>query len=182
MTVATDGEDVSQVLRIALVAVDPIRHTGLTEILRSRGHAIVELDDADVILVDGTEVPEAEPPVVSLGGREAGQAGLLPTSANSLQIDAALRAAAAGLSVRAKGSGAGGFQAIDDAETTLLTPREIEVLTALGDGLSNKAVARRLGISQHTVKFHVESLFRKLDAVSRTEAVRKGLRQRLLDL
>jgi DNA-binding NarL/FixJ family response regulator len=64
----------------------------------------------------------------------------------------------------------------------LLTRRELDVLGALGDGLSNKAVARRLGISQHTVKFHLESLFRKLGVTSRTEAVRKGLRQRLIEL
>jgi len=43
-------------------------------------------------------------------------------------------------------------------------------------------VARRLGISQHTVKFHCESLFRKLDAKSRADAVHKGLRQRLIEL
>ena len=61
-------------------------------------------------------------------------------------------------------------------------PREIEVLAAIGDGLSNKEAARRLGISQHTVKFHVESLFRKLDATSRAEAVHKGLRQGLIEL
>ena len=61
-------------------------------------------------------------------------------------------------------------------------PRETEVLAAIADGLSNKAVARRLGISQHTVKFHVESLFRKLGVASRVEAVRKGLRQRLFEV
>jgi two-component system, NarL family, nitrate/nitrite response regulator NarL len=46
----------------------------------------------------------------------------------------------------------------------------------------NKAAARRLGISQHTIKFHVEPLFRKLGAVSRADAVRKGLRQRLFEV
>jgi acetyl-CoA acetyltransferase len=55
-------------------------------------------------------------------------------------------------------------------------------LSYIADGLSNKAAARRLGISQHTVKFHVESLFRKLGAVSRADAVRKGLRQRLFEI
>jgi DNA-binding NarL/FixJ family response regulator len=62
-----------------------------------------------------------------------------------------------------------------------LTPREIEVLTALADGLGNKAVARRLGISPHTVKFHIESLFRKLGAGCRAEAVAKGLRHQIVE-
>ena len=64
----------------------------------------------------------------------------------------------------------------------MLTPRETEVLVAIADGLNNKAAARRLGISQHTVKFHVESLFRKLGAVTRADAVRKGLQQRLFEI
>lgn len=64
----------------------------------------------------------------------------------------------------------------------LLTPREIEVLAALSDGLSNKAAARRLGISPHTVKFHIESLFRKLGAASRAEAVAKGLKRQIVEI
>jgi DNA-binding NarL/FixJ family response regulator len=56
-----------------------------------------------------------------------------------------------------------------------LTPRETEVLVAVSDGLSNKEIARRLEISLHTVKFHIESLLRKLGARSRAEAVAKGL-------
>ena len=57
----------------------------------------------------------------------------------------------------------------------LLTPRELDVLAAIGTGLSNKAIARQLGISLHTVKFHIESLFRKLGVRTRAEAVAKGL-------
>jgi DNA-binding NarL/FixJ family response regulator len=56
----------------------------------------------------------------------------------------------------------------------LLTPRELEVLAALAEGMTNKAIARRLDISLHTVKFHVESLFRKLGARTRTEAVARA--------
>jgi DNA-binding CsgD family transcriptional regulator len=52
-----------------------------------------------------------------------------------------------------------------------LTPRELEVLALLAEGASNKAIARRLGISVHTAKFHVRSLLEKLDAVGRTDAV-----------
>ncbi|HKC74673.1 MAG TPA: response regulator transcription factor, partial [Chloroflexota bacterium] len=63
-----------------------------------------------------------------------------------------------------------------------LTPREIEVLGMLAEGLGNKTIARRLGISEHTVKFHVGSIFAKLDASSRTEAVTLGARRGLIML
>jgi DNA-binding NarL/FixJ family response regulator len=55
-----------------------------------------------------------------------------------------------------------------------LTPRELEVLAAMADGASNKAIARRLGISFHTAKFHVAAILAKLDADSRTEAVARA--------
>jgi DNA-binding NarL/FixJ family response regulator len=55
-----------------------------------------------------------------------------------------------------------------------LTPRELEVLSAMADGASNKAIARRLGISFHTAKFHVATILAKLDADSRTEAVARA--------
>lgn len=61
----------------------------------------------------------------------------------------------------------------------LLTPREIDVLNAIGEGLTNKAIAQRLEISLHTVKFHVESLFRKLGARTRTEALARAAERRL---
>jgi DNA-binding NarL/FixJ family response regulator len=64
------------------------------------------------------------------------------------------------------------------AAQALLTPRELEVLAAIGTGLANKEIARQLGISLHTVKFHIESLFLKLGARSRAEAVAKGLERR----
>ena len=170
-------------LRVALVAGDPIRHQGLMAIIRGGGHAVVEHHgEADVVLVDGDSIDQYGPPAVTLGGPDSGQAGALPTDATAVQIDAALLAAAAGLIVRVPGLPSPSFEALDDGEAPLLTPRETEVLAAIADGLSNKSAARRLGISQHTVKFHVESLFRKLGAVSRADAVRKGLRQRLFEI
>src|SRR5262249_32643232 len=68
------------------------------------------------------------------------------------------------------------------AETPSVTARELEVLAALADGASNKLIARRLGISFHTAKFHVAALLEKLDADSRTEAVAKGARLGLVML
>jgi DNA-binding NarL/FixJ family response regulator len=77
-------------------------------------------------------------------------------------------------------AGAAGFAPLAESDLgTLLTPREMEVLAAIGEGLTNKAIARRLSISLHTVKFHVESLFRKLGARTRTEALAKAGERRL---
>ena len=63
-----------------------------------------------------------------------------------------------------------------------LTPRETEVLQLLGTGLDNKAIAEQLMISKHTVKFHISSIFTKLDVSSRTEAVALGLQRGLIGL
>ncbi len=61
-----------------------------------------------------------------------------------------------------------------------LTPREIEVLQLLADGLTNRAIAQRLGISDHTVKFHVNAIFGKLGAQSRTDAAVRATRLGLI--
>jgi len=61
-----------------------------------------------------------------------------------------------------------------------LTPREMEVLSLMADGLANKEIGVRLGISAHTAKFHVESLLRKLEAANRAEAVREGIGRGLI--
>jgi DNA-binding NarL/FixJ family response regulator len=76
------------------------------------------------------------------------------------------------------------FAAIDPdgAIAEPLTRREIQVLELLAEGLPNKAVAHRLGISDQTVKFHVASIMGKLGASNRTEAVRRALRRGLISL
>ncbi len=63
-----------------------------------------------------------------------------------------------------------------------LTPREVDVLNAMADGLSNKLIARALEISEHTVKYHVNSILSKLDAQSRTDAVVRATRAGILHL
>ncbi len=63
-----------------------------------------------------------------------------------------------------------------------LTPREVEVLELLAEGLSNKAIAARLGISDQTVKFHVAAICGKLGAANRTDAVRRAIRRGLVSL
>ena len=71
---------------------------------------------------------------------------------------------------------------IDRAVVDALTPREIEVLQLLADGLPNKAIGARLGISDQTVKFHVASITGKLGVANRTEAVRRALQRGLITL
>ena len=63
-----------------------------------------------------------------------------------------------------------------------LTPREHDVLVLVADGLRNRDVAERLGITEHTVKFHLAAIFGKLGASSRTEAVRRGFQLGLIQL
>jgi DNA-binding NarL/FixJ family response regulator len=63
-----------------------------------------------------------------------------------------------------------------------LTPRERDVLELLAEGLSNRAIAAKLDISEHTVKFHVSSIFGKLGAENRTAAVRRAVRLGLITL
>ncbi len=69
-----------------------------------------------------------------------------------------------------------------DSPDEPLTLREREVLEMLSRGLSNKMIARRLSISEHTVKFHVSSIYTKLGAASRTDAVSRGVRRGLITL
>lgn len=71
--------------------------------------------------------------------------------------------------------------AADDPDPAL-TPRELEVLMLLAEGASNKTIARRLGISTHTVKFHVGQLIDKLEASGRTDAVAHAARLGVLQL
>ena len=63
-----------------------------------------------------------------------------------------------------------------------LTPRELDVLTLLAEGASNKTIAKQLGISVHTAKFHVSSLLEKLDATGRTDAVAHAARRGVINL
>ena len=71
-------------------------------------------------------------------------------------------------------------EVLDDSPIEVLTPRERDVLELLAEGMSNKAIAARLQISDQTVKFHVASISGKLGASNRTEAVRRALRRGLL--
>ena len=101
----------------------------------------------------------------------AGARGVLPPAASAEQISAALRAVAANLVVTFPERPA------EDIVTGTLSAREREVLKLIGDGHANKEIAYRLGISEHTVKFHVSALLGKLGVSTRAEAIRVGIRQ-----
>ena len=167
-------------LRVAVHAMDLLRRTALGRVVAEAGHIVVGAEDAaDVVLADGDCAPGETRPVVTLGGRGDDRSGVLSCDAGADQIDAALRAVSAGLIVRSPDAMDAGFGAMREADGhALLTPRELEVLATLAEGMTNKAIARRLNISLHTVKFHVESLFRKLGARTRTEAVAKASERR----
>jgi DNA-binding NarL/FixJ family response regulator len=114
----------------------------------------------------------------------AGAHAVLARSAGDAEIVAAIIAAQHGLALLPRpllGAllAAGAIEAPEPSpgrahDPSPLTPRELEVLIAMADGMSNKSIARRLGISYHTVKFHVAAILAKLDADSRTEAVARA--------
>ena len=141
------------------------------------------------------------PPIVVLGDRAStdesralvrlGVRALLPGHAGAREILAALEAVNAGLVVVAAES----FDALLQAQSRQpvrlpahpelerlapLSPREREILGLVAEGLGNKIVASRLGISEHTVKTHISSIFVKLGADTRAEAVAKGARQGMI--
>jgi two-component system, NarL family, response regulator YdfI len=112
----------------------------------------------------------------------AGVRGILPDTSTEAELIAAVVAVARGLVVLDPGAIAL-FAAPATAALSAgfsLTPREIEVLTRLGSGLGNKAIAHSLHISEHTVKFHISSIFQKLGVSTRTEAVTVGVRLGLI--
>ena len=170
----------AQNLRVAIAARSSERIAELTKLLQSLGHHVVSGgEQPDVVLAEQRRPAEGQYPTVVLGGADSDAEGLLPESAGAAEIDAALRAVAHGLIVRFLGVRGAGFGAVQEAEArALLTPRETQILDAIAYGLTNKAIARRLGISLHTVKFHVESVFRKLGASTRAEAVARATERR----
>ena len=100
--------------------------------------------------------------------------GILPTESSAEELTAAVHALSQGLIV---GTPELLFESESEPlERGPLTDRETEVLGLLAKGLANKQIAMALGISEHTVKFHVSSIYTKLNVTNRTEAVRAGLR------
>lgn len=137
---------------------------------------------AVVLLVDAPDVAAAG------GALRSGVRAILPRTAGEAEILAAVEAAAAGLIslstevVEALLAllPAPAARPLAGTPSPALTPREAEVLAMLAEGLGNKGIARRLGISDHTVKAHVASILGKLRVSTRTEAVAVGARLGLI--
>lgn len=128
---------------------------------------------------------EAAPALIAAGAQ-----GLLTQAVSGDGLAAALRALVAGMMVLDAGIGEVAFaheaepapRARPNAGADAFTPREREVLALVAEGLPNKAIARRLQISEHTVKFHLNAVLSKLGAQSRTDAVVRATRLGLLAL
>ncbi len=134
-----------------------------------------------VIVAD--HVPDdASGPIVLIAGEDLGDAwkagGLiaarLPSSTSLVRLRIAIMAAAHGMTVSLP------QKRSRPAGSLVLTAREADVLRLAASGASNKTIARELGISAHTVKFHMGTILEKLDATSRTEAVMHAVRLGLL--
>jgi DNA-binding NarL/FixJ family response regulator len=148
--------------------------------------ALTECGIPLVFLGDGMSPADLGPAI------QAGARGFLLGEAVVEEVEAALRAAWRGLLVVTPVLGralpalptVGALVGAPPADSvnSPLTEREQEVLELLALGLPNKTIARRLNVSDHTVKFHVGSILAKLDASSRTEAVTRAARRGLLAL
>jgi DNA-binding NarL/FixJ family response regulator len=139
------------------------------------------------LLADAAHAADSAAPLLGAGAR-----GLLLQSADADALSAALQAVAHGMvivhgeiaaalfsdSVRLSAPLSNGSIAPADA----LTPRELEVIHLIAEGLPNKTIAGKLSISEHTVKFHVNAILTKLGAQSRTEAVVRATRLGLITL
>jgi len=175
--------------------------------LSAMAHRVAD-SRADVALVDLGE-PDPQFPSVSIALQRAGAAvvvlvddpardwtrqvlrsgvlGILPRNSAAAEIHSAIHAARRGLLLLEPGVIrdliAISSQRAADTDFDLveeLTEREVEVLRMLAEGFANKEIASRLGISDHTVKFHISSILAKLGASSRTEAVTVGIRKGLI--
>ena len=162
---------------IVLLDLDSPSDESLSAAIQSGGALV----NSSVMIL--TEDPES----LAVDVLGSGLRAILPRYATPEEIITAIQAAATGLvalhpevfdsmlsRIRP------GQQSELDPSGQILTPREIEVLRMIAEGLGNKEIASKLSISDHTVKFHISSIFAKLGASNRAEAVTLGIRHGLI--
>ena len=194
---------------VAVVATLPSVRLGLADMLAGHGHTVLseeEATDSTVWILDAPSAPALDvltaqrysdsPRAAVILSDDAGmphqlaRAGLrgwacLARDVDGDQLDLAVRSAEAGLvlldlPIAATSLAIPASLAAPTTLTEPLTARELQVLQLVAQGLPNKGIARRLGISENTAKFHVASLCGKLGASSRTEAVTIAARRGLI--
>lgn len=187
-------------IRVAILASTPERARDLAELFAEDDLLditdAVHANEADVVLVLGParqQIAGSGPPAVIVTDRPAEEdqwgnriRAWLPLHASAEEIRAAILAAANDLVVltpaQARRWLPAGSAENEAVFVEALTPRELQVLRMLADGLGNKEIAAQLGISEHTAKFHVAQILAKLGAHSRTEAVAFGMRRGLVPI
>jgi DNA-binding NarL/FixJ family response regulator len=196
---------VSDPIKVALLSDDPLLRAGLSSLLAQLGSIdVVERDRAEVALWDAgvdasktlarlAELRTLPMPVVAVVGDAAHVAPALAAGARGVVlrdqvgpgIHAALAAVRSGLTVmdtQLASSLVPNQPPREPKGRGELTERERQVVQLLAEGLSNKLIADRLGISDHTAKFHVNGVMMKLGASTRTEAVVEAMRRGLIKL
>jgi DNA-binding NarL/FixJ family response regulator len=193
-------------VKVALMTEDPLLRAGLSSLLAQLGSIdVVDRDHAEVALWDAGvdagktlgrlgELRGLGMPAVAVVGDPAHVAPALAAGARGVVlrdqvgpgIDAALQAVRSGLTVidtpLAESLVPGPRTPSPPKGRGELTERERQVVQLLSEGLSNKLIADRLGISDHTAKFHVNGVMMKLGASTRTEAVVEAMRRGLIRL
>jgi DNA-binding NarL/FixJ family response regulator len=191
-------------IRVAVLAPALALRVGLREVFRgledvevvADASTLDELPDVDVLVLTSPdylpELDESAPAVLLLTDDPSAAAqlvelpvwGVLSLDASPEELSAAVHALGEGLwagSPALLGSLLERQPAamLEDGDPIIdpLTAREREVLQLAAEGLANKQIALSLGISEHTVKFHLSSLYTKLGVTSRTEAIRAGARR-----
>lgn len=186
-------------IRVLLDVASPAMRAGLRALLSSDrtikvvNDSLDEDSEADVVITSASHAsrvhhelgdsPSAallllsdDPPNIREMLRSARPWGILPTESSAEELNAAVHALSQGLIVGPPALLFASESEPAEGSDGPLTERESEVLDLLSKGLANKQIAIELGISEHTVKFHVSSIYQKLNVTNRTEAVRAGLR------
>jgi DNA-binding CsgD family transcriptional regulator len=195
--VALPQQDLKQPIRLAVAVADPALRARIVARCRDLDGIIAEdaeiPEEADIVIAD--RPPATARPVIALAlnGLDDPWPGdlraVVPPDLDAATLGAVVAVVAAGLTVMPRDT-AGAWAENADADLlgegaageppAALTPREREVLALLAEGASNKAIARALGLSIHTAKFHVASLTEKLGASGRLEAVAIAIRSGLV--